>query len=342
LPEDSQVIEASQLSQQVVFSMAGFVPEKKKPAFGGSGGDDSDSGDSDKNNNGVVDGQIPGKPGSATGDSGDTDTDDDGQTDSDSSGGVGGEEDVGGNIPGDNAQIWSQIIAALKLSGVILPDAVSPINNPHALLAGLMTCAHHTQKAQATQATQPDPIQQVQGQMQDGQNGYGQDPRMAGTKQENMFTMSQTTDENGKTVTTKTPISPVVPDLKNNPEFIQMSQTNAALSAKLTELEREKFNSRIDGLIKTGRLTKDKADSMKSTVGTYQFSTVGASTDVVKMEAAIEFAESLPEGAIWSPEERITNMSITEEGTPRFAREDDGRGGLTEAEQEAELTKMYG
>lgn len=324
LPENAQVIDAIQLSQQVTFSMAGFIPEKKP-------GDRPDTGDTDKNNDGVVDGQVPGKPGSAPGDSGDVDPDDDGDVDS----------DVGGQIPGDNGQVWAQIIAALKLSGVILPDSVNPINNPHALLAGLMTCAHHTQKADAQQVAQPDPMQQVQNQMP------GQDPRMAGTKQENMFTMSQSTDNKGpngtpNVTTNATPAAPVLPDIKTLPEYIQMSQTNQALSAELTTLKREKYNGRIDKLVETFRVTKDKADEFRKTVGTYQFSAGGSSTDFVRLDAQLEFAESLPEGAVWTADERVKQMSITEEPNGDFFKIDNtSTGGLSEADQDKLLEEMY-
>ena len=156
-----------------------------------------------------------------------------------------------------------------------------------------------------------------------------------------MFTMSQNTD--GKKAVTTTPAAPVLPDIKTLPEYIQMSQTNAALSGELTALKREKYIGRIEKLAETGRINKAKYDEFKTLVGTYQFSAAGSSTEFIRLDAQLEFAESQPEGAVWSPAERMTRMSVEEESGPTdfFKVDNTSTGGLSEDEIEKMQAEIY-
>lgn len=91
-----------------------------------------------------------------------------------------------------------------------------------------------------------------------------------------------------------------------------MSQRNDALESEITNLKREKYNARIEKLQGTGRVSQKQADDLRAVVNTYQFSTSASSTDIVKLDAKLEMAEELPEGATWSPDQRITQMSMVE------------------------------
>lgn len=305
----------------------------------------------------------PKKPVNDSGDSddGDVDQDDDGIVDNrDPDAGTGkdnpADEKVQDQLPDpDETDTWAQIGAALKLNGVIVPNAT----NPHALLAGLLTAAHHNQKAEAANAADAnaDAVQDAQAEAADAtdpnqpvqpqnQSMGGQDPRLAGTRQEQAFTMSQavvTPPANPvkpAANVSKTPVAPALPDLKTIPEFIQMSQANEALAAELSVLKREKYIGRIENLAKTGRIDKPEADSLKSVASTFQFSN-SSSTQIAEMEMELRIREKLPEGAIWAPDERVRQLSIVEETRPGFFTPD-GKAEISEADMDADIERRFG
>lgn len=194
--------------------------------------------------------------------------------------------------------IVGQVIEMLKSHGIVLPEGTEIGGELKVLLAGLMSAAHA--KSQSSLAQQPQQPQPQRPGSNPNIGQPGQDPRLLGTKQENTITMSQTP---------ATPAVPVEVDIKSLPEFIQMSQQNDALANELAQLKREKYNGRISNLQKTGRVSPTQADAMRATVNTYQFSTT-STTDFVKLDAKLEMAEDLPEGAIWTPDQRISQMSM--------------------------------
>lgn len=299
-------------------------------------GDDFDSGDVDQDNDGIVDTYDP--------DFG-TGTEDPAT------------EQVQNHLPdATDPETWAQIGAALKLMGVIVPDAT----NAHALLAGLLTAAHHMQKADAAetadaaadhlesvQANQPppadpsqpppaDPSQQAPVQSQ--QN----DPRLKGTRQEQAFTMSQATAQPVKSAANaanKTQSNSAVPDFKKTPEWQQMSQVNEALAGEVSQLKREKYLRRIDELAKSGRIDKPEADGLRSVAGTFQFSNA-SSADIAEMEMELKIREKLPKGAIWSPSERIQQLSIAEETRPGFFNET-GKPEASESDEDADIARRF-
>lgn len=216
------------------------------------------------------------------------------------------------------ANTFRQINEALKMLGVILPESVSHADNPEALLAALMTCAHHANEAKAAEAAAQQTVMQSPAAGQD----QNQDPRMNGTKQEGTFTMSQTAD------------------LKTLPEFVSMSQTLEVLTAENSKMRKAEYNQRIESLVKSGRIQPTKAQEFLATVGTYQFSVSTTSTDFIKLDAQLEYAESLPEGAIWSPDERIKQMGLTEHKPGAFFSSD--AAGMDEAEMDADMDRRFG
>lgn len=253
-------VAAIQLSQLVSFSMADMIPDEKKPPFGAPDAPGPEAEDAPAPETPSIAEQLP--------------------------------------TAGD-AAVWQQIGEALKMSGVILPQGLGIVDNPQALLAALMTCAHHKNEANAAEVAAQQ--QQVTPQATVPGQDPNQDPRLNGTKQENTFTMSTT---------------PV--DIKTLPEFVQMSQTLAVLTAENSKMRRAEYGARIDSLKQTGRITPEQAQKFAATVGTYQFSATETSTDFVKLDAQLELAEGLPVGAVWSPDQRISQMSLQEQKPGAF------------------------
>ena len=194
--------------------------------------------------------------------------------------------------------VVGQVLEMLKSHGVVLPEGTTFSGDLKVLLAGLMSAAH----AKSQQQPAVDPSQQ----QQPGAPQNGQDPRLAGTRQENTITMSNATAT-----------APAV-DLKTLPEYIQMSQQNKALEGELSQLRREKYNSRVNSLLSTGRINQEQAAAFRTTIGTYQFSTADSSTDIVKLEDKLELAEEMPEGSCWSSEEKIKRFSMSEHKPGNF------------------------
>ncbi len=222
------------------------------------------------------------------------------------------------------AQTWSQINEALQMLGVILPQGTGVADNPQALLAALMTCAHHTNEAKAADAAaqqQAAPQTPVPGQ------DPNQDPRLNGTKQENTFTMSQNTSQ--------TPV-----DIKTLPEFVQMSQTLEVLTAENSKMRKAEYVSKIDGLQKSGRIQPAQAQKFLAVVGTYQFSATASSTDFVKLDAQLEMAADLPEGAVWSPDERVKQLSMQEHSQGAFFATDGAA--MPDDELQADIERRFG
>lgn len=249
-------------------------------------------------------------------DTGDTDADDDGIVDDSPT------DKLIEQTPSPNySETFGKIVEALGQLGVILPQGTDHVNNPQALLAGLMTCLHHTNQAKADEAAA---LQQVNQAPQPGQN-LTTDPRLQGTKQENMITMSQTS------------IAHVLPDVTKDPAFIQMSQTVERLTEKNTLLERERYSGRLKNLVSTGRMTQIKADELAGKVQTYQFSVTETSTDLVKLESTLEYAESLPEGAVLSLDQRTSQMSLQKQD-PFFKSNGDR---MDPAEEDADLEAYF-
>lgn len=268
IPETDDVLEASQLSHLVSFSMADMV--KEKPRF---------------------------TPKTTP------DMDEDGDRDEDDAGEANSIMDQMPQVDSIVDPVAGQVIEMLKSHGIVLPEGTEIGGELKVLLAGLMSAAHAKAMQSADAAAQQNPQQQrpvVPGRPNSGQQ---QDPRFLGTKQENTITMSQTPEPK---------VTPEPIDIKSLPEFIQMSQRNDALESEITNLKREKYNARIEKLQGTGRVSQKQADDLRAVVNTYQFSTSASSTDIVKLDAKLEMAEELPEGATWSPDQRITQMSMVE------------------------------
>jgi len=228
------------------------------------------------------------------------------------------------------AAVQGKINEAFGMLGVIIPQGVDVSKNPEALLSALMTAAHHTNEAKAADAAAQQPQVPVPGQ------DPTQDPRLNGTKQENTFTMSQTTAPAANSVS-KTPV-----DFKTLPEFVQLSQTVSVLTTENAQLKRTQYNSRIDNLLNSGRIKQEQADKFRATVGTYQFSATQTSTDFVRLDAQLEFAEGQPVGAILSPEERVNQFAMTEHKPGAFFDAVDPTLGLSETEIDALLDQKFG
>ncbi len=190
--------------------------------------------------------------------------------------------------------IVGQVLEMLKAHNVVLPEGTTFSGDLKVLLAGLMSAAH------AKSQSQVDPNQQQQ--PGSPQYGQGQDPRLAGTRQENTITMS---------VPTTPAVAPAI-DLKTLPEYVQMSQQNKALEGELTSLRREKYIGRISKLLDNGQIIQAQADAFLTIVGTYQFSTAANSVDITKLDAKLELAEEIPIGSCWSPEEKVKRFSMSE------------------------------
>lgn len=250
-------------------------------------------------------------------DLGDTDKDDDSISDDSAA------QQVKDQLPPeDNSATFGQIVEALGQLGVVLPQGTDHVNNPQALLAGLLTCLHHTNQAKAADAA----AQQANQEPTPGQNPNIPDPRLQGTKQENTFTMSQATA--------------VTPDIKTLPEFVQMSQAVDALTAENTLMKRERYATRISNLVASGRMSPTKAAQLSAAVQTYQFSLTGSSTDIVKLDAQLELAEELPEGAILSGDERVKQMGLQEQKTSGFFSINGST--MDPAEEDADLDRHFG
>lgn len=223
--------------------------------------------------------------------------------------------------PAEDPIVWAQIAQALKQIGVIVPDAT----NAHALLAGLLTCAHHTGKNEAEEAAEKFQANNQQAAPQPQLNG--QDPRLQGTRQEQSFTMSQSNNKPS--------------DFKTMPEWIQMSTTNQRMEAELSQMKKDKYASRIQECFTTGRLTKPMADDLMSLVSTYQFSTADTTSEILKLNAKLEVIEALPKGAIWSPAERAAQMSVVEQPNPGFFA-DNGQQAASDDEENADIERRFG
>ncbi|MES2792742.1 MAG: hypothetical protein V4719_24225 [Planctomycetota bacterium] len=230
-------------------------------------------------------------------------------------------------LPGHSeAAVWQQIGAALKLSGVILPQGAGVVDTPQALLAALRTCAQRQNEAPAPEAAVPQ-RQAASRTTVPGQDP-NQDPRLNGTKQENTFTMSTTN-------ASQTPL-----DIKTLPEFVQMSQNMEVLIAENSKMRRAEYANKIKGLQDSGRISPALAQKFLATVGTYQFSATTTSTDFVKLDAQLELAETLPVGAVWSPDQRISQMSLQEHKSGAFF--DITGANMDPAAEDAELDRRLG
>ncbi len=250
------------------------------------------------------------------------------------------DESVQDHLPADDndgdPETWAQIGAALKMIGVIVPDAT----NAHALLAGLLTCAHHSQKAEQKEFTDSqsqmpiDPANPANpANPQQPNPAGGQDPRLKGTRQEQAFTMSQQTANKNSKGTPGRVIS--------LEEFTQLSHTNAKMADQLTKLEREKYVGRINALFSSGRLSKPRCDSMLEMVKTYQFSAMSTPPEIAKLDTMIEMAEELPAGAVWSGAERQVAMSVRTEQNPGFF-DNSGTAPAAPEDEDAEIERRFG
>jgi hypothetical protein len=208
--------------------------------------------------------------------------------------------------------VVGQVLEMLKAHGVVLPEGTTFSGDLKVLLAGLMSASHAKSQSQPT----VDPNQQ----QQPGSPQAGQDPRLAGTRQENTITMSTAT----------TPAAPVV-DLKTLPEYVQMSQQNKALEGELTSLRREKYAGRISKLLLNGQINQAQSDAFMTVVGTYQFSTASSSIDITKLDAKLELAEEMPVGSCWSSEEKVKRFSMSEHKPGQFFN-DTNPGELSDAD----------
>jgi hypothetical protein len=102
---------------------------------------------------------------------------------------------------------------------------------------------------------------------------------------------------------------------------VQMAAAEAtALRSEVTNLRRGAWLRRVDDCLKAGKCTAARAKSIKDLVGTFQFSAEKQTDPAI--EAKIEAIEENTPGAAWSPEERMTQMAVKQEGRDPFFSND--------------------
>jgi hypothetical protein len=97
----------------------------------------------------------------------------------------------------------------------------------------------------------------------------------------------------------------------------ELEQQNATMQAQLsrqqellTSQHRTKLRERIAVLFSTGRCTGDWRDAALTEVAQHQMSVDSAPS---RLEDRITDRESLPEGAVWSADERVTQLSLADD-----------------------------
>lgn len=98
----------------------------------------------------------------------------------------------------------------------------------------------------------------------------------------------------------------------------QMSQALLAQDAQIKALvgiassaKKSGYMSRIDALVKSGRLTPAASEKLKTEVGTFQFS-MSAPDAETPLDVKLAIYEDLPAGAVLSEDQKIKQFAITE------------------------------
>ncbi|WP_146675625.1 hypothetical protein [Pirellula sp. SH-Sr6A] len=107
------------------------------------------------------------------------------------------------------------------------------------------------------------------------------------------------------------------PTVVTSPNIAAMSARLRAFENTLIEQGRENIKKRFDACLKSGRISPNEHGQMLKRVGVQKMS-LDESNKVVAGDVALwlESRESLPAGAVWSPEERITRMGVTDVDQP--------------------------
>lgn len=126
------------------------------------------------------------------------------------------------------------------------------------------------------------------------------------------------------------------------PSDVKEEQTTVSMSVdvlvgELTKARRDAYNARVEGLVKSGRLTTQKADLLKNAVGSYQFSADDKSAEQ-DLEFKLKVYEELPEGAFWSDEEKLASFSVKEHQNGSFFTAD---GEISDERAEELLNELH-
>lgn len=107
------------------------------------------------------------------------------------------------------------------------------------------------------------------------------------------------------------------PTVVTNPHIAAMSARLRAFENTLIEQGREAIKKRFEACLKSGRITPDEHNKMLKRVGVQKMS-LDESNKLVAGDVALwlESRESLPAGAVWSPDERIKRMGVADVDHP--------------------------
>ena len=219
-----------------------------------------------------------------------------------------------------------QLRQALSALGITVSEG-SPIGKDPEALASVLSCVtqHHGQQA----ANTPDPTKPTAG----GKPGdVREEPRTVMMSQQTATTAIPATPAPATPAHAATPAAPVA----QTPEQIQLSQQAtemAGLRERLTISDRKDYRSRIDAAFRLGKMDVPTRDRLYGLADTYQFS---ATPTKGELDFVLADRESLPEGAVWSDQQKAAQFSQVQSNGSFFTGDN-----LTPEQEEAIINRMH-
>ena len=241
--------------------------------------------------------------------------------------------------PGQQSDPLGQMKQALAALGITISDT-SPIGKDPEALASLLSCVTQAHGQQAAKGGD-DPSNPTGGGKPAGD--VREEPRTVmmsqGTNPATPATPAASANPASSTAPANAPTSPAASPAGVD-QTVQLSQANSrisALEAELTSEKRSKYKDRISAAFDAGKCTAPKRDALLQLAGTFQFS-AAAPQSKGELDFRLEEIEMNPEGAVWSPEDKIKQLSVREtRPNPNFFDGED----LSDEDAEKLVNKMH-
>ena len=222
--------------------------------------------------------------------------------------------------PNDQENTVGKIRAALEAFGVHLADDSAISGDEKALLSVLdVLTNHHKGLAEGREDADPANPGATGGDTVDLNNSIREEPTIVAMSQATKTPaelaadqVKAAADKAKQLALSQAQTVPALP-AEVQAQLSQQASTNAALSEKVTAMERKDYLGRIDAAFDAGKCTNPKADQLRKLATTHQFSAAGATPGTVELNIRLEEIESREVGSVWTDQEKTVRLSVQEE-----------------------------